>query len=211
VPGDARLTVVVAEDEYLISLQVVQAARRAGYEVVGEAPDGERALQLIREREPAVAILDVKMPRLDGLEVARRLRDERPTPVVLLTAYESPEIIAAARDAGVGAYLVKPPEAGALQRAVEVAVARHRDLMELGRINGELRAALARIKSLEGIISICMYCKKVRNEARAWQRIEEYIMQHTDAQFSHGICPDCVDRAYAGDADDAGRPARPPR
>lgn len=196
-PLDASHTVVVAEDEYLISQQVVQAVRRAGYQVVGEAPDGERALQLIRDRAPAVAILDVKMPKLDGLEVARRLRDERPTPVVLLTAYESPEIIAAARDAGVAAYLVKPPEPGALQRAIELAVARHADLMELARVNAALRQALDRVKRLEGIITVCMYCRKVRNEAQDWEQIERYVSAHTDAEFSHGICPACYGRALA--------------
>jgi DNA-binding response OmpR family regulator len=117
---------------------------------------------------------------------------------VLLTAYESRESIAAAREAGVDAYLVKPPEVGALQRAVELAVARHQDLVNLRRVNAELHRALARIRKLEGIISICMYCRKVRNEARDWQQIEEYLSEHTDARFSHGICPGCYEGMISG-------------
>jgi len=207
--SESKLTVVVAEDEYLISRQVVDAAQRAGYEVVGVAVDGEQALELIRELSPRAAILDVKMPRLDGLEVARRLRDQSPIPVVLLTAYESREAIAAAREAGVGAYLVKPPEFGALQRAMELAVARHQDLMDLRRVNAELRQAAARIRRLEGILSICMYCKKVRNEAQYWQQIEEYLAEHTDAWFSHGICPACYAGLFPGDTGTADGVVKP--
>jgi AmiR/NasT family two-component response regulator len=209
--SESKLTVVVAEDEYLISCDVVSAAQRAGYDVVGVAADGEQALELVRERSPGAAILDVKMPRLDGLEVARRLRDESPIPVVLLTAYESRETIAAAREAGVGAYLVKPPESGALQRAMELAVARHQDLMDLRRVNAELQQALARIRRLEGLISICMYCKKVRNEAQDWQQIEHYLTEHTDAWFSHGMCPACYADHFPADAGTAGGAVKAPK
>jgi AmiR/NasT family two-component response regulator len=208
---EKKLTVVVAEDEYLISRDVVSAAQRAGYEVVGVAADGEQALELVRQRSPGAAILDVKMPRLDGLEVARRLRDESPIPVVLLTAYESRESIAAAREAGVGAYLVKPPESGALKRALDLAVARHQDLMDLRRLNAELHGALARIRRLEGIISICMYCRKVRNEARDWQQIEEYLTEHTDTRFSHGICPACYADQFPDDTLTAGGAVKAPK
>lgn len=190
------LTVVIAEDDFLISQDVARAATEAGFTVVAAAANGEHALELIAKLSPDAAILDIKMPRMNGLEAARRLRDEKPTPVVLMTAYESAEFLAEAKEAGVGAYLVKPPNAPSLRRAVEVAVARHGDLQELRRVNQELRDALARVRTLEGIIPICASCKKIRNDKNVWQQIEAYISQHSSAQFSHGICPDCVKILY---------------
>jgi AmiR/NasT family two-component response regulator len=193
--GD-KVRAVVAEDEYLVSLEVVHAVEAAGFEVVGVAPNGEKALELIRRHRPDVAILDIRMPVLDGLEAAVRIRDEMPLPVVVMTAYETPEILERAKAAGVGAYLVKPPDPSGIRRAVELAVARHDDLMELQRVNAELRDAMARIRTLEGILTICASCKKIRDEKGNWVPVEEYIDDRTGASFSHGVCPDCGKRLY---------------
>lgn len=132
------------------------------------------------------------MPKMDGLEAARRLRDEHPTPVVLLTAYESPEVLREAADAGAGAYLTKPRDAASLRRAVEIAVARHGDLMELRRLNEELRLAVDEVKILRGILPICSYCKRIRDGDGAREQLEAYVTRHSEAQFSHGLCPECL-------------------
>lgn len=190
--GDRKLSVVIAEDEYLISMDVDKAAREAGFDVAGIAANGEQALDLIRKHSPDAAIIDIKMPRMDGLEAARRIRDEMPIPVVIMTAYESPEFLEEAKNAGVGAYLIKPPDVSGISRAVELAVARHGDLMELRKLNSELRDALMRVKTLEGILPICSYCRKIHDEQGNWIQIEAYIQRHTDADFSHGVCPKCL-------------------
>jgi len=136
------------------------------------------------------------MPKMDGLEAARRIRDEMPIPVVIMTAYESPEFLEEAKEAGVGAYLIKPPDVSGISRAVELSVARHGDIMELRRLNAELRDALGRIKTLEGILPICSYCRKIHDEQGKWIRIESYVQRHTLADFSHGVCPDCLKEQF---------------
>lgn len=190
------LTVVVAEDEFLVSKEVERTARQAGFRLVGVASDGAEALELVKRTSPSVALLDIQMPRLGGLEVARRLREEHPTPVVILTAYESDELLREARDAGVGAYLTKPPDASSLLRAVEIAVARHADLMEVRRLNAELQRALEEVKTLRGILPVCSFCKRIRSDVGAWEPMEQYVSRHSDAQFSHGVCPECESRYY---------------
>ena len=189
---DRKLSVVIAEDEYLISMDVDKAAREAGFDVAGIAANGEQALDLIRKHSPDAAIIDIKMPKMDGLEAARRIRDEMPIPVVIMTAYESPEFLEEAKEAGVGAYLIKPPDVSGISRAVELAVARHEDIMELRKLNAELRDALRQIKTMEGILPICSYCKKIHDEKGHWIKIEAYVHQHTLADFSHGVCPECL-------------------
>jgi YesN/AraC family two-component response regulator len=191
-----KLKVMIAEDEFLIAQDVAMTAVEAGFEVVGIAANGEHALAMIAQFSPDAAILDIKMPRMNGLEAARRIRDGMPIPVVIMTAYESSEFLTEATEAGVGAYLVKPPNAAQLRRAVELAVARHDDLLELRKVNQELREAIARVETLEGILPICASCKKIRDGEGSWHQVEVYIGRHSDAEFSHGVCPECMKVLY---------------
>ncbi len=91
-----------------------------------------------------------------------------------------------------GAYLAKPPKPEELERAITIALARHSDLMELRRLNNELEQALGEVKKLRGILPICSNCKKIRDDQGYWKQIETYIREHSEADFSHGICPDCL-------------------
>src|SRR5271167_3954367 len=102
------MRILVAEDETIIRLDLRELLERAGYEVVAEARDGEEAVLLAREHEPDLAVMDVKMPRVDGIEAARRILEERPLPIVMLTAFGQQELVSRAVDAGVFGYLVKP-------------------------------------------------------------------------------------------------------
>ena len=125
------MRVLVAEDETLIRLDLKGLLEAAGYEVCAEARDGEEAVELARETEPDVALLDVKMPRLDGIEAARRILDERPIPIVMVTAYGERELVARAVEAGVFGYLVKPFRENDLLPAIATATARHEELRAL--------------------------------------------------------------------------------
>ena len=102
------MRILVAEDETIIRLDLCGLLERAGYEIVAEARDGEEAVALAREHEPDLAVMDVKMPRLDGIEAARRILEERPIPIVMLTAFGQRELVDRAAEAGVYGYLVKP-------------------------------------------------------------------------------------------------------
>jgi len=123
-----RLRILIAEDETIIRLDLRDVLERAGHEVCAEARDGEEAVALAQAEHPELAILDVKMPRLDGIETARRILAERPIPIVMLTAYGQDELVARAVEAGVFGYLVKPFRETDLLPAIQTARARHAEL-----------------------------------------------------------------------------------
>ncbi len=125
--------VVVAEDEALIRLDLVEMLREEGYEVVGEAGDGQRAVELAEELKPDLVIMDVKMPRRDGIDAASEIAARRIAPVVILTAFSQRELVERARDAGAMAYLVKPFSKSDLVPAIEVAASRFAEIRELER------------------------------------------------------------------------------
>ena len=143
------MKVLVAEDETIIRLDLVEMLARAGLEVVAEARDGVEAVELARTQRPDLAVLDVKMPRLDGIEAARRILDERPIPIVMLTAYGQDELVGRAVEAGVFGYLVKPFREVDLLPAIRAARARHDELTALREQADSLAEALAARKSIE--------------------------------------------------------------
>ena len=143
------MRVLVAEDETIIRLDLRDLLERAGFEVCAEARDGEEAVALARSVTPDVAIMDVKMPKLDGIEAARRILDERPIPIVMLTAYGQDELVARAVEAGVFGYLVKPFREQDLLPAIRTARARHEELTALRDEAESLTEALAARKSIE--------------------------------------------------------------
>ena len=140
---------LIAEDETVIRLDLRALLEAAGFGVCGETRDGVEAVELARELEPDAAILDIKMPRLDGLEAARQILAERPLPIVMLTAFGHDELVARAAEVGVFAYLVKPFRELDLVSAIRTAQARHAELVELRVEANSLREALEARKVIE--------------------------------------------------------------
>ncbi|MEZ5244066.1 MAG: response regulator [Acidimicrobiales bacterium] len=134
----APTRVVVAEDEAIIRLDLVEILRDEGYEVVAETGRGDEAVELVAKFQPEIALLDVKMPGLDGIEATRAIADDGRTAVVLLTAFSQRDLVERATDAGAMAYLVKPYQRAELVPAIETALARFRELRALGAQVGEL-------------------------------------------------------------------------
>ena len=145
----AALRVVVAEDEALIRLDLVEMLREEGYDVVGEAGDGEQAVRLAEELRPDLVMLDVKMPVLDGISAAERIAAARIAPVVMLTAFSQRELVERARDAGAMAYLVKPFAQGDLVPAIELAVSRYAEISTLEAEVADLGERLETRKRVE--------------------------------------------------------------
>ena len=193
-----KTRVLVVEDEALVAEMVRGLLEESGYTVIAEAADGREAIALTESLQPDVVLMDIEMPDLDGIEAARRIQTASPTPVVILTAHETPQLVNQASQAGVGAYLVKPPRARELERAITIASARFNDLMALRRLNAELEAALTQVKTLRGLLPICASCKKIRDDDGYWHQVEAYISSHSDATFTHGICPVCLEDLYPG-------------
>lgn len=148
VPPDPR-RVLVAEDEALIRLDLSEILAEEGYEVVGQAADGEAAVELAERLRPDLVVMDVKMPRLDGISAAERIAAARIAPVVMLTAFSQRELVERAREAGAMAYVVKPFGRADLVPAVEMAISRFEELTMLEREVGDLRERLETRKLLD--------------------------------------------------------------
>jgi AmiR/NasT family two-component response regulator len=164
--------ILVAEDETIIRLDLIELLKNAGHDVCAEARDGSEAVELAREHEPDLAILDVKMPKLDGIEAARRIMDERPIPIVMLTAYGQSELVGRAVEAGVFGYLVKPFRESDLLPAIQTASARHEELAALREEAESLSEALAARKSIERAKGLLM-AKENLSEADAFARLRK--------------------------------------
>jgi AmiR/NasT family two-component response regulator len=166
------MRVLVAEDETIIRLDLRDLLERSGFEVCAEARDGEEAVELARSERPDVAIMDVKMPKLDGIEAARRILDERPIPIVMLTAYGQDELVSRAVEAGVFGYLVKPFREQDLLPAIHTARARHEELVALREEAESLADALAARKAIERAKGLLMR-KEGLTEQEAFARLRK--------------------------------------
>jgi phosphoserine phosphatase RsbU/P len=189
--------ILVAEDD-IVARRILRALLSTwGYQV-SLCSDGAAAWEVLQATTaPPLAILDWMMPRLDGVEVCQKLRalpHGRLTYVILLTAREGGEDIVAGLDAGADDYVTKPFNKEELRARVNVGVRMVELQHHLAERVKELESALARVKYLRGLLPICAYCKKIRNDQNYWQQVETYIAEHSDAQFSHSICPACYEQ-----------------
>ena len=185
---------LVADDDRVTATMLSKTLQRWGLDVV-VAHNGEDAWSMLeKDATIGLAILDWMMPGLDGPEVCRRIRQESTRAhlhVLLITARNSRADIVAGLDAGADDYLTKPFDLEELRARVHVGL-RVLALQErLAERVVELETAAANIKQLRGLLPICGYCKRIRGDGNYWEQVEQYIAHHSDAQFSHGICPTC--------------------
>ncbi|WP_424807044.1 ANTAR domain-containing response regulator [Rhodococcus sp. 27YEA15] len=175
--------VVVAEDEALIRMDLVEMLREEGYDVVGEAGDGQVAVELAEELRPDLVIMDVKMPRRDGIDAASEIAAKRIAPVVILTAFSQRELVERARDAGAMAYLVKPFSISDLVPAVELAVSRFREVTALEREVADLADRLETRKLIERAKSVLMV-RQALTEPEAFKWIQRAAMDRRSTMKS---------------------------
>jgi DNA-binding response OmpR family regulator len=179
---------------------------RAGYEVV-EASDGDEALRCLEaEDPPPMAILDWMMPRINGVDLCRtvRKREGRLSPyLILLTSKDGHEDVVRGLEAGADDYITKPFEPSELRARIRVG-ARMLALQQLlaDRVVA-LEQALHQVKQLEGLLPICAWCHKIRDDGNYWQSVERYISEHSEARVTHTICPDCRPRVMSMSAEPA--------
>jgi two-component system, response regulator PdtaR len=164
--------ILLAEDETIIRLDLRALLEQAGFEVCAEAKDGLEAVELAQSAQPDLAVLDVKMPRLDGIDAARRILAERPIPIVMLTAYGQDELVSRAVEAGVFGYLVKPFRESDLLPAIQTARARHEELSALREEAESLAEALAARKAIERAKGLLM-AKEGLTEEDAFARLRK--------------------------------------
>jgi phosphoserine phosphatase RsbU/P len=193
------MRILIAEDD-ATSRTILQAVlSKGGYEVVSSA-DGLEALEAFKQSDaPDLAIVDLIMPKIDGLELVREVRTlptPRPPYIIILSTKSETADVVAGLDAGADDYLVKPFDASELRARVEVG----RRMLEMRAVLAdkvqELALALDQVKTLRGIVPICANCKNVRDDQGYWNRVETYMREHTGAEFSHAVCPDCMEKLY---------------
>ena len=200
-----KIKIVLVEDDYLVADMIKRTLSelKLGYNIIGKASNGKEAINMVCSLKPDIVIMDIEMPGINGLEATKIIQEKCPTPVIMLTAFENSELIKEASEAGASAYLIKPIKKNLVEQSITMALARHNDFMEMRRLNEELKIkieelkkAFDEIKVLKGIIPICANCKKIRDDEGYWDDVATYISLHTDAKFSHGMCPDCMEKLY---------------
>ncbi|MDB5311502.1 MAG: copR [Gemmataceae bacterium] len=197
------MRILIADDDDVTRLALGAALARRGHEVVSTA-DGDEAWQALQAPDgPGLAILDWMMPGLDGVEVCRRARAVpglRGLYVILLTSRGGKDDLLEGLRAGANDYITKPFDPDELQARLHVAAQVVQLQAELAARVRELEAALGQVKQLQGLLPICSYCKKVRDDRNYWHQVEHYIHAHSEARFSHGVCPDCWDAVVRPEA-----------
>jgi CheY-like chemotaxis protein len=193
-----KARILVVEDEAIIGMDIANTLRNIGHEVTDSVPSGERAIKSVKKNRPDIILMDIGLKgEMDGIQTAEQIRSQYSIPVIFLTAYADEKTLERAKIAAPCGYLTKPFEETDLRIAIEVGLYRAKLESEREALIKELQEALAKIKTLSGLIPICAWCKKIRDDKGYWQAVEKYISEHSQAEFTHGMCPDCYNKAMA--------------
>jgi sigma-B regulation protein RsbU (phosphoserine phosphatase) len=197
------MLILVADDDSTSRNMLSAMLTKCGHEVVAYCDGAEAWEAMQRPDAPQMLVLDWMMPVMDGVEVCRRIRAAgspgRTRPhILMLTARAEKARIVEGLDAGADDYLTKPYDADELRARIRVGCRMLDIQSRLDARVEELSRALCEIKRLEGILPICAYCKKIRDDRNRWQRVEEYMQARSEARFSHSVCPECAEKVLAG-------------
>ncbi|HIE28966.1 TPA: response regulator transcription factor [Candidatus Poribacteria bacterium] len=200
------MKILITEDNLVTQRLLEATLEKYGYEVILSS-NGEEAWEKYSSEKPPLAIIDWMIPKMDGLELCRRIRDsERQVGdehcyIIILTGKTSTYDVVDGLDAGADDFMTKPFDKKVLlariragERIIDLRQQLDKKNKELEKTIGRLEEALSKVKKLERLLPICSYCKKIRDEQDYWHQVEEYITQHSEAKFSHGICPDCYEK-----------------
>ena len=198
------IAVLYVEDEAITRSAVARMLKRR-VETLYEAENGKEGLELFKRNRPNIVISDIRMPVLDGIEMSKAIKLlDKNSKIILTTAHSDASILLDSIEVGVDKYLLKPLDMEVLYSALDQCaetVTLERKIQQQYREKDELIArlqeALDNVKKLSGLIPICSNCKKIRNDEGYWKQIEGYISEHSEARFSHGICPDCAKKIYS--------------
>jgi sigma-B regulation protein RsbU (phosphoserine phosphatase) len=189
--------ILIAEDDPVTRRILESNLGRLGWDVI-IAPDGSAAWHLLETRRgkdaPELVLLDWMMPGMDGIEICRKLRSTAGFEliyVILLTSRSEKEDLAMGLMAGANDYITKPFDPAELEARVRVGQRMVKLQTSLATRIHELEEALNEVKRLQGLLPICSYCKKIRNEANYWEQVEAYLGSHSEVKLTHGVCPDC--------------------
>lgn len=199
-PSPSRILVV--EDELIVSADLQDRLKRLGYAVVGAAMTGEEAIRKATDLKPDLVLMDIILKGdMDGIEAAAIVRERCQIPVIFLTANSNDMILERAKITEPFGYLLKPFEQRHLKMNIDIAVYKSELERERATLLRELQEAVSRVKTLSGLLPICAWCKNVRDDEGYWKSVESYVQNHTDARFSHCLCPECMEKHFPAAVD----------
>jgi len=191
-------SILLVDDEPMNLKPLADILKKQGYGLL-IATNGERAIQIAQRAIPELILLDIRMPGLDGFEVCVKLKEIEATkdiPVIFLTALSQVEDKVKAFEVGGVDYITKPFYREEVLARVNTHLKINQLTKTLAQKNKELQEALDKVSTLSGLIPICAYCKKIRDDSGYWHQVEAYIQEHSEADFTHGMCPECIKKIY---------------
>ncbi len=189
--------ILVVEDDKNVAAVLEARLESFGYDVCDIAANGLKAIDRALALNPDLILMDILLEGdMNGIEAADKIKDQSDVPIIFLTCLNDPDVLARAIDTNPYGYLVKPYDNAALKSAIEITLIKHKAEKEKERLIAKLEDALLQVKRLSGLLPICASCKRIRDEEGGWRQIEDYIAVHSEADFSHGICPECAHRLY---------------
>lgn len=196
--GSKRQTVLIVDDAPE-NIRIIENLLKPD-KIIKAATHGEKALEIaMSDTPPDIILLDVEMPGMSGFEICRKLKGSSRTadiPIIFLTAKTDTDYIVKGFEHGAVDYVIKPFNAVELKARVQTHLNLKRAIDSEKELVVRLREALAQVKQLSGILPICANCKKIRNDSGYWEQVESYIKDHSEAEFSHGLCPECIRKLY---------------
>ena len=193
----SKIKIMIVEDEIIAAESEKRSLEELGYSVTSTVASGEKAIKKAEEDKPDLVLMDIELKgKMDGIEAAGIISSRFHIPTIFVTAYADDKILERAKITEPFGYIIKPFEKRELHSNIEMALYKNKAEEERKKLIKELQDSLAKVKQLTGLLPICANCKDIRNDKGYYEQIEKYISGHSDAEFSHGICPKCAKKLY---------------
>lgn len=192
-----RSTILIVEDDKNVAAVLEARLESFGYNACAIAETGAQAIHQSRSHKPDLILMDILLKgEMNGIETAEQIASEYDVPIIYLSCLNTDEIMNQAAQTNPYGYLIKPYHNSELRLTIEIALIKHAAAKEREKLIEALEKSLEEIKQLSGLLPICAKCKRIRDEHDNWHEIETYISNHSEADFSHSLCPDCARALY---------------
>ena len=190
-------TILVVEDDINVAAVMEARLESFGYKVCDIARTGQKAIEGHSHHQPDLVLMDILLEGdMNGIEAAEQISSASDVPIIFVTCLNDPSVLDKAIQTHPYGYLVKPYDNAELRSCIEIALVKHKAAKEREKLIAQLEDALLQVRKLSGLLPICASCKKIRDKEGGWQQIEDYISTHSEADFSHSICPQCAQALY---------------
>jgi CheY-like chemotaxis protein len=190
-------TILVVEDDINVAAVLEARLESFGYQVCEIARSGLKAIEAQDRHQPDLILMDILLEGdMNGIEAAEQISAKSDVPIIFITCLNDPSVLDKAIRTHPYGYLVKPYDNAELRSCIEIALVKHKAAKEREELIAQLEDALQQVRKLSGLLPICASCKKIRDKEGGWQQIEDYISDHSEADFSHSICPQCARKLY---------------